>query len=342
MRPVWKLIGGAPTHTMREMAQEVGCSLDEANRFWLATGFPKANPDQVLFTQRDIEALRTWYEQIYTGNLSTQTVATLIRAQSHLNDRLVLWQLEALVAEFQEQYDLDDTSARLVALDKIDQFLDLLQNQVTYAWRRQLSALLLNTNHEVGLRGRENLDPKAYPLERSMGFVDMVAYTRRSSAMSAHDLAELVQTFDSVCRTVITSRGGRVVKTIGDAVLFVASDLLIAADIVCALLENLKDRKGMLPVRASLVQGGVVSRAGDIFGPPVNLAARLADVASPFSVFIDPDTAKKLVRRDREAEYGVEFALSTELQGFGKVEAWQLFRRKPRIVDVPVVPSFPL
>lgn len=313
--------------TMRELAEEAECSLEFANHFWLATGFPQANPDEVMFTDLDLKALRTWLKLVESGQISKSTSQTLMRAQSHLNDRLVLWQLEALVMEYQKKYDLDDTSARLVALDKIEQYLDLLESQVRYAWRRQFSALLLNTNKEVGLKRREKDDPSAYPLQRAMGFVDMVSFTRRSGTMTAHALANLVQTFDEVSRMVITSRGGRVVKTIGDAVLFVANEVLVAADIVCALLEQLQSQTDMLPVRASLVHGGVVSRAGDIFGPPVNLASRLADVSNPGSILIDHQTAKAITQLDQHHSFEVAAQETVKLHGFGQVETWSLERR---------------
>lgn len=325
MRPVWKLIGGAPTMTMQQIAQKLDLPVSSVHDFWVACGFPKADPNRVMFTEADLEAIRSWKTRIEDGDLDRGTTTSLLRAQSHMNDRLVLWQLEALVADFQKRFELDDTSARLVALDRIDQYIDLLQSQVAYSWRRQLAALLLNTNREVGMRGREE-QPQSYPLERTMGFVDMVAYTRRSQMMTASALADLVQTFDNVCRDVITTRGGRVVKTIGDAVLFVSHDVLVGADIVCALLEQLRALPEMLPVRASLVHGFVVSRSGDIFGPPVNLASRLVDIAHRGQIFTDKATVEELSRRDLNGDFMMTAAEVADLQGVGEVEAWRLER----------------
>ena len=326
MRPVWKLIGGAPTMTMREMAEHLGVSIAEIDSFWTSSGFPKADPDTYMFTEQDAQAIAEWRQEFGEGALERNTVTSLLRAQSYMADRLVLWQLEAIVTDFQERMNLDDTSARLVALDKIDQYIDLLQSQLGYAWRRQMAYLLLNTNREVEMREGQTADAGSYPLDRCMGFVDMVAYTRRSSTMSGAALADLVQSFEMACRDVVTTRGGRVVKTLGDAVLFVADELMVAADIVCAMVEFLNSQPGMLPVRASLVHGRVVSRSGDIFGPPVNLASRLVDIAPRGQILMDSTSAKQLQKLDKEGFFAVRPAKTQDLQGLGEVEGWLLTR----------------
>ncbi len=326
MRPVWKLIGGAPTMTMREMAEHLGVSIAEIDSFWTSSGFPKADPDTYMFTEQDAQAIAEWRQEFGEGALERNTVTSLLRAQSYMADRLVLWQLEAIVTDFQERMNLDDTSARLVALDKIDQYIDLLQSQLGYAWRRQMAYLLLNTNREVEMREGQTADADSYPLDRCMGFVDMVAYTRRSSTMSGAALADLVQSFEMACRDVVTTRGGRVVKTLGDAVLFVADELMVAADIVCAMVEFLNSQPGMLPVRASLVHGRVVSRSGDIFGPPVNLASRLVDIAPRGQILMDSTSAKQLQKLDKEGFFAVRPAKTQDLQGLGEVEGWLLTR----------------
>lgn len=333
MRPVWKLIGGAPTMTILDLAEKLSCSVEQVQQYWLAAGFPKADPEKVMFTDADYEAMAVWLENVENNQLSQATVTSLMRAQSHMNDRLVLWQLESLVSDLQQRYRLDDSEARLLVLDRIDQYIDLLQQQVGYAWRRQLASLLLTTNQEMRHRDRQEKSPDAYPLERSLGFVDMVAYTRRSKVMNATDLADLVQRFDTICRSVISSRGGRVVKTIGDAVLYIAHELPVAADIVCALMAELQAEEQMLPVRASLVHGWVVSRSGDIFGPCVNLASRLVDVAHRGTILVDAQTADDLKSYDKRGIFHMELAERADLRGFGEVEAWTLSRDENHLSD---------
>lgn len=317
---------GEPTLTLAGLAKAVGCTEAFAAEFWLAMGFPTPGPDELRFGEADVEALRVWWRLVDTDALSVTALKSLLRAQSHMTDRLVLWQMEAMVEENIRRYRLDDISARLLTLAKVDTLLDTLESQLVYAWRRQMANLVINTNAEVGLLGREAAGTDAYPLQRTLGFIDMVAYTRRTQALSSQAVAELVQRFELTCRDVISARGGRVVKTIGDAVLWIVHDLDVGADIVCDLVEALAADEDMLPVRASLVAGRVVSRFGDIFGPSVNLASRLVDIVPRGQVFTDADTARQLAALPAGQRFVCERAQRADLKGMGEVEAWRLTR----------------
>ena len=149
---------------MREMAERAGTSLGLAMRFWRAMGFADVDPDEVRFTENDIDALRTMADLIDDtddglpspaapgGGLAASSVLELLRAQSFTMDRLVLWQLETLVTDIGQRLHLDDTSARLVALDHIDELVGSLSAQLGYVWRRHLAALIGRTDTEVAHR----------------------------------------------------------------------------------------------------------------------------------------------------------------------------------------------
>lgn len=321
-----RLIGGEPTLTIGELAETSGVSVGFARTFWRAMGFPNVADDERAFTEADAVALRSMAKLISDGLIDKATAVSLLRAQSHTTDRLVLWQTEALVEGFGRQLDLDDTSARLVTLDRVGELQDVLEQQLLYAWRRQLAALLVRIDGEVAQRGAD-ADPDALPLARGLGFVDMVAYTRRSAALGSHALAELVSNFDLTARDVITSHGARVVKTVGDAVLFVADDVSTTARVAVELIAALQGNPTLLPVRASMVWGRVVSRAGDIFGPAVNLASRLVDVAPTGSVLTDAATAEALKSSPDAAEYTLVPRETADLQGLGLVTPIEVRRR---------------
>jgi adenylate cyclase len=96
---------------------------------------------------------------------------------------------------------------------------------------------------------------------------------------------------------------------------------------VCVdLIAALTAKEGMLPVRASLVWGDVVSRFGDIFGPTVNLASRLVDVAPPGSVLMDSATADELTRRDFAGKFRMMPMPDAGLEGIGRVSPVELVR----------------
>lgn len=309
-----------------ELAERAGVTRERAQTFWRALGFADVDPSEPAFTDADVSALRSMAELLDTGLIDEQTFVSLVRAHGYMADRLVLWQVEALVDDVVRTSGVDDTTARREVLTRLPALQGVLEGQVTYAWHRQMAALAERSHRELARRGDTPADPDALPLPRALGFVDMVAYTSRSARLSSDALAALVQAFDHTVRDVITAQGGRVVKTIGDAVLYIADDLRTAALVAVELVAAVGRRPELLPVRGSLVWGRVVSRSGDVFGPVVNLAARLADIADAGEILVDPATADLL----REASALDGLALmdkdETTLQGIGTVRPVELRR----------------
>lgn len=283
------LLGAKPTLNTYDLSDRSGMSLEDVFEYLIAMGFTPEEPEKIRFTEKDVEALVDWAEAVVANDLSWDAAGSLTRAQSHLTDRLVLWEVEALVEDAERRFGLEDTSARVVAIDEMQNLLGALEEQMTYAWRRQMYALIERITRDVALRSRDQ-SKRRFPLRRSLGFVDMVSYTSESNLMGAH-LVDLVERFEYLCRTAVTEAGGRVVKMIGDSVLFIADDLEIGLRVVTDLMESLEQSEGMLKVRASFVDGDVFSRSGDVFGPPVNLAARLVDVAPVGQILTDASTA---------------------------------------------------
>ena len=93
---------------------------------------------------------------------------------------------------------------------------------------------------------------------------------------------------------VIATAAGRVVKMLGDEVLFVADDPVAAATIGLGLLDAI-DVDGELPdLRIGMARGNVLSRFGDVYGPVVNIASRLTSAAKPGTVLVDRELATAL------------------------------------------------
>lgn len=323
---VAELVGGAPRLTMVELAERAGVKLADARLFWRAMGFQNVSDDAVTFTERDVEALRSVDALVSGVHVDRATAVSLLRAQSYLADRLALWQVEALVEDASRRHRLDDTGARLVVLDNISGVASMLEDQLVYAWRRQLAALATRMEAEVASRSVEETTNDSLPLPRALGFIDMVSFTSSSARLGSRELAALVQGFEFTARDVITSHGARVVKTIGDAVLFIADDLPTAARVAVDLVSTIRARPGLLPVRGSVVWGRVISRSGDVFGPVVNLASRLADVAEPDSVITDPATSERLSTSSAAAEFRLVPLPPVDMAGIGQMSPVELRR----------------
>ncbi len=318
------LLGGPGQLTAQDLAERTHSSVDRVNAFWSAMGFPTVQPDEQAFTLGDLEAYSRWSDLIDADHIDEATSRSLLRAQSHLADRLGLWQVEALVEDAVRRLGLDDTTARIYVLDHIKERIDVFEAAFAHAWRRQLEALLSRTEKEVARRGHVEAK-KRFPLNRSLGFVDMVAYTERSTKLGS-DLPGLIERFEDECRFTVTEAGGRVVKMIGDAVLFIADDLSTGLKVVTSLIERLGADDMILPVRASFVRGDVFSRSGDVFGPTVNLAARLVDKAPVGKILTDASTAAAIAAGKGGAGYSLEEFPSESLRGVGTVQPYLLGR----------------
>jgi adenylate cyclase len=124
----------------------------------------------------------------------------------------------------------------------------------------------------------------------AVGFVDLVGFTTLSRRVEARELAAVIERFEDTAHDVATRRGGRVVKLIGDEVMFVALDADAACDIALTLVERFADDAAVTP-RGGLAYGLLLIRGGDYYGPIVNLAARLAELAVPNELLVTPEVA---------------------------------------------------
>lgn len=314
------LLGGDRTLTLRDLAaRSAPCvQVEDARLFWSTLGLPHADPDDPVFTEEDVAALIRVTGLVAARVMERRTAITLTRALGHSAERLVLWQVEALVEDTAARFELDDTSARLVVLDQLAELGPLLEAQLLHSWRRHLAATAGRIAAEFGeARMPSQHEPNALPLARAVGFADMVSFTRRTAGLGPTDLSLFVQRFETAARDVVTAAGGRVVKTIGDAVLFIADDAFTGAQVALGLARVLgreldvdaeraaggmaEGARGVTPVRVGFVQGRVLSRFGDVFGASVNVAARLTDIAEPSTVLTDQATAALLATDPRFA-----------------------------------------
>ena len=315
-----QLLGGSPNLTARQVADLAGTPLAEFDAYWLASGFPPVDPDKEAFTDEDMLAYRDWSRTLRENGLTFETGLSMTRARSHLTDRLVLWQVEALVEQVQERHGLSDSQARIAVSEAVPEHAEYFEAQLIYSWRRQMHGLLDRISSEVAARPDDHSRRK-FPLSRALGFVDMVSYTSNSSHLG-DQLVGLIEKFEYSCRSAVAAKGGRVVKMIGDAVFFIADDLATGLDVVTHLVEDLQQTPDILPVRASLVMGDVFSRSGDVFGPPVNLAARLVDIAPTGQILTDARTAAMIASGEVGNGYRLSEFPSTRLRGVGRVSPY--------------------
>jgi adenylate cyclase len=301
-----RLLGRPLELGRRDVTREAGVSLLSAQKFWRALGFPVVYTDDELFTVSDVDALRTVAGIVREGDVDETLALAMTRAMARSADRLAVWQAQ-LVAEAVEtemsaalaagaeeagagaetrvvpSFGTATETARRMA-DLADRFEPLL----VYAWRRHLSAAIS--------RMLADADPESYGLVkmRSVGFADLVNFTSLVRKMSERDLARLVHRFERLSADVITAHGGRLIKTVGDEVLFTTVQAAPAAAIALDLVETISHDDVLPEVRCGMARGPIVSSLGDVFGTTVNRASRLTAVAQAGAVLVDSTMAREL------------------------------------------------
>jgi adenylate cyclase len=318
-----RLLGGERKLRRREVAAGAGLSLLSARKLWRALGFPNLGDEDVAFTERDQAALSTVVDLVRTGTLTEEAAISVTRAIGQMTDRMVVWQVEALVEDMVHQQGIPDAVARKQLVGQLPALVDALEEVLVYSWRRQLNAAVqrLAVRAEAGLQaseeGREgDEDDAPLPLARAVGFADLVSYTSLSRRMNEKTLAQLVQRFENKCAEIISVGGGRLVKTVGDEVLYIAETPAAGAEISLALSQAFTEDEILPEARVAMVWGRILSRLGDIYGPTVNLAARLTALADPGAVLVESMTAAALEEDER-------FVLipqpAEQVRGFGEI-----------------------
>lgn len=307
-----------------EVCEAADFPLPRATALWRALGFPAAQSDEdEIFSEADVEALRLvgWLEEV--GVMDPETEPSLVRSMGRSYSRLAEWEMSELVTAMASRgHDTAEEAAGPADIREVlDSLIPVLEDLQRYIWRRHLAAaaarLLLQPRGDGSDEGRTML----------VGFADIVGFTRRSRELSVSELDRLMETFEGRSADVVTERGGRVVKTIGDEILFVTDDPVQGAHIALELVEAEDHVEHFPTLHVGLAYGQVLMRVGDVFGPTVNLASRLASVARPGRVLVDRELSSVL--KPLEEEFRVRRARTTAVRGYSRLDTWGLRRPKP-------------
>jgi class 3 adenylate cyclase len=269
-----------PRVSVAQAAPLVGLSLAEVVDLRRACGFAVSSPDDPALTESDVEVLRLFG---VAGRLfSTDELLHLARVMGSAMRR---------VAEAAGEMFLRDVEAPLHAPDGNYVELEMAQASLgaidlAHAATSAFGPLFLGHLEQATLtmrRAREgSIDYSTVPL--SVGFVDLSGFTGRSSAATPRELLHLVVTFEATAVDLVTEHGGRLIKLIGDEVMYTAVEPAEA----CRIARGLVSAAGSWAAgaRAGVAHGPVITSGGDVYGETVNLAARMVDIAVPGEVLV--------------------------------------------------------
>jgi adenylate cyclase len=286
---------GEAAHLTREQVEQTSSDFppERIRALWRALGFVDPAPGEVRFTETDVDALRLSErlasDEMIGAGITESVARTVGQAMSRLAEaqtQIVTEQLAAdpelaKLAQEQPEEMVRQVGERFVHL------LPELEWLISYAWRRHMLAAV---QRAVAGAARDLSDHTT-----AVGFCDIVGYTSAVRDMTSNDLSQLVATFEGTASDIVIAYDGRVVKTLGDEVMFIVTDPLQAALIGLALSDAFGQDGGLVPpVRVGLAYGATLAHGGDVFGPVVNLASRCTGIARPGSVVADRELAKLL------------------------------------------------
>jgi adenylate cyclase len=306
------LLGSHPTLTGAQIAEEIGIPMELARQRWRSLGFTAVGDDVVAFTEADLRAMRLTQKMHDLGMIDPSDEAALIRTLGRSFARLAEWQI-SMLARTVDTTGLDDEGF-LAVMGEVTPVIEEVQN---YIWRR----------HTLAAASRMLLAPPVDDAEEAastaIGFADIVGYTRQVRSLRQDELASLVEHFEARALAIITAHNGRIIKTIGDEILFAADVAADAAHIGLELVEEHLVDDDFPQLRVGVGWGPVLNRLGDVFGPTVNIASRLTSIARPGRVLIDKDLAEAI---EGDEDFKLRRMRRASVKGYRRLEPWALRR----------------
>ncbi len=293
---------------------------DEARRFWRALGFLDVGDDDPAFTDMDLEAVRTFQRMVSLGLADTDTAVQMARVIGSSMARIA----EAEAAPGNTRVIVNSTGDSVLDADRFasgaTESIPAMARLLEYVWRRHLQAAIRRTMLARSRGESTELRPVL-----TVGFADMVGFTVLSQHLGDQELAAVVARFEELAHDTVVALGGRVVKMIGDEVMFVVEDPIDGARIGLRLSEAYADDELVSDVRVALALGPTLLQEGDLYGPVVNLASRLVAVAHPGTVLVSDDLRTALVEAGAD-EFATRPLRPRNLKDIGRVQAWKLVR----------------
>jgi adenylate cyclase len=307
------LLGGPRRYNRLEVAEAVGVAPEWTHQIWLALGFADVGEDARVFTDQDVSALRAFESLVAMEKITAEEELPHVRAIGQAMSRLADWQVREIVSRIAEQAGADDVARAELAADMTTELLPVVEELQTYTWRRHLIAALARIMPSAA----DQLSTATV----IVGFADIVGYTSTVRHTDIHELAGLLESFEENAAETVVTNHGRVVKSLGDEVLFVADTARDAAEIGVRLSQWGRDARDLPQLRVGMAFGRVLTRLGDVYGPAVNVASRLTSLARPGSVLVDRELAEALAG---EPGYRLQARRPATVRGYHHLRSWSL------------------
>jgi adenylate cyclase len=273
--PVERVLGG--TYTASEVEERSGLPGGMMARIRRQHGLPAPDPDDRVFSDEDVAAAKSMKLFLDAG-FAEERVDEITRVLGEGMGRLSATIAASFVETFLEAGESEDEVALRFAE---------LAGQLTPAFEPILVAGFtahLRDSVQRGVLGLAELEAGDITGAQDLAvcFADLVGFTRLGGQVEVGELSTVAGRLASLASS-LTEPPVRLVKTIGDAAMFVSPEPAPLVEVALRLVEAFEAEE--LPsLRAGIAFGAALLRAGDYYGNSVNLASRVTGVARPGSV----------------------------------------------------------
>lgn len=304
-------VPGEERLTRSQVEERAGISDDDASAFWRALGFPDVPDGEPIFTEVDVAMLERVRDLLAAGLIDRDLALQMTRVMG----RSMAQVAASLVDTVRGRAGVigDDLPAPAI-LGSAPQLLDDIEHWLVYVWRRHFANEIKRAAAQMTSSGAGTA---------VVGFADLVGFTGMSRQLDEATLATAVSDFESTAVDRVGAHGGRVIKMIGDEVMFEAPDARAGAETALDLVHAFGNDPLLPDIRAGLASGPAIRNQGDLFGAAPNLASRLVDQAYPGTILVSETIHDALAG---DPDYVFRTVLPRSLKGFGRTRFWVLRR----------------
>ena len=269
-------------YTPEEIAELAGITIKDFQNLIAAVGLPRPAAGKRRYDEADLMAARR-LKRFQEAGIPTENLLAATRQVGSSAARIAQAHRD-LVASDIVTPGSDEYEAAIQLRQASMQLLPLAEQAVDYALRSHFLDQLRNQAMAMASPG---LFGDGDSTEMSICFADLVGFTRLGERSELEKIGTVAKLLESVAIEV-TNPEVRLVKTIGDAAMLVSEDGAALFDAAIRFIEVGKEAGDDLPaLRVGVARGETIHQVGDWFGPPVNLASRITEVARPDSVLAD-------------------------------------------------------
>jgi adenylate cyclase len=314
--PAMLLLGGPPRYSIDDAATRTGLDPEFIMAVRRANGVPALDPAAPLLNEADMAVGEIALAALQSG-VSQEQILDTSRVMGHAT-RQIAEQMGAVLFELSYRPGLDEYELAERMTHRLAQLQPLISGVVEASMRLHLRETVASAADN-----RPVADEVPGTRQMAVAFADLVGFTRLGEELDVAALERVANRLATLVADVVDPPV-RFVKTIGDAAMLVSPDPIAMLGALLRLIDAADELGEEFPqLRVGVTFGPVLTRGGDWFGRPVNLASRITALARAGSVLATREV------RDAAADAPVQWSSAGARRVRGVPEPVSLYRARP-------------